>query len=61
MANLWLIIISGSIFNKLDQAIGDPGSIVDLLGQSVPNKAQVKMVEVAYVCVAPIGLRQSER
>lgn len=43
VANLWLIIIGGSIINKLDPFIDDPGSIVDLLGVSVPGKSQVWM------------------
>lgn len=41
VANLWLIIIGGSIFNQLDPFIDRPASIVDLLGASVPGKAQV--------------------
>ncbi|CAN0254207.1 unnamed protein product, partial [Hapterophycus canaliculatus] len=39
-ANLWLIIIGGSIINQLNPFIDDPGSIVDLLGVSVPGKSQ---------------------
>lgn len=45
VANLWLIIIGGSIINKLDPFINDPGSIVDLLGVSVPDKSQVRWVD----------------
>lgn len=41
VANLWLIIIGGSVFNQLDPFIERPASIVDLLGESVPGKAQV--------------------
>lgn len=41
VANLWLIIIGGSLINKLDPFMKDPSSIVDLLGVSVPGKAQV--------------------
>lgn len=41
VANLWLIIIGGSIINKLDAFASEPSSIVDLLGASVPAKAQV--------------------
>lgn len=42
VANLWLTIIGGSIINQLDPFIEDPSSIVDLLGASVPSKAQVR-------------------
>lgn len=41
VANLWLIIIGGSIINRLDGFVDDPASIVDLLGASVPTKSQV--------------------
>ena len=41
VANLWLIIIGGSIVNKIDDFADDPGSIVDLLGSSIPGKSQV--------------------
>lgn len=44
VANLWLIIIGGSIINKLDAFADKPTSIVDLLGASVPAKAQVKII-----------------
>ncbi|CBJ31516.1 early-response-to-dehydration protein [Ectocarpus siliculosus] len=40
VANLWLLIIGGSIINQLDPFIEDPASIIDLLGVSVPGKAQ---------------------
>ena len=42
VANLWLIIIGGSIINKIDPFIEDPTTIVDLLGVSVPGKSQVR-------------------
>lgn len=41
VANLWLIIIGGSIINKLDPFLEEPESIIDLLGVSVPGKSQV--------------------
>lgn len=41
LANLWLIIIGGSIINKLDEFASKPGNIIDLLGVSVPGKSQV--------------------
>ncbi|CAM9780654.1 unnamed protein product [Ascophyllum nodosum] len=40
VANLWLIIIGGSIINRVDDFIDDPSSIVELLGSSVPTKSQ---------------------
>eukprot|EP00904_Undaria_pinnatifida_P004555 jgi/Undpi1/140/HiC_scaffold_1.g00139.m1 len=43
VANLWLIIIGGSLINKLDAFVNKPSSIVDLLGSSVPAKAQFFM------------------
>lgn len=45
VANLWLIIIGGSMINKLDSFASKPSSIVDLLGASVPAKAQVNTTE----------------
>ena len=44
VANLWLIIIGGSLINKLDAFVNKPSSIVDLLGSSVPAKAQVNAI-----------------
>lgn len=41
VANLWLIIVGGSLINQLDPFINKPSSIVDLLGVSVPGKSQV--------------------
>lgn len=41
VANLWLIIVGGSLINQLDPFIEKPSSIVDLLGSSVPGKSQV--------------------
>ncbi|CAN0322366.1 unnamed protein product [Pylaiella littoralis] len=40
VANLWLIIVGGSLINQLDPFIEEPSSIVDLLGSSVPGKSQ---------------------
>lgn len=41
VANLWLVVIGGSIINKLDGFIEKPGDAVDLLGTSIPGKSQV--------------------
>lgn len=60
MANLWLIIIGGSILNQLDPFVDDPTSIVDLLGESVPAKGEVKLTAVLnYVGVSILLLSKS--
>ena len=62
VANLWLIIIGGSIINKIDPFIEDPGSIVDLLGVSVPGKSQVWIFSYFFVVCSMyirIGRRRS--
>lgn len=41
VANLWLVVIGGSIINKLDGFIDRPEDAVDLLGSSIPGKSQV--------------------
>lgn len=51
VANLWLIIVGGSLINQLDPFIDDPGSIVDLLGVSVPGKSQVCFTNTTYSMV----------
>lgn len=41
VANLWLILIGGSLFDQLDTLIDSPSKIVELLGTSVPAKGEV--------------------
>ncbi|CAM9836918.1 unnamed protein product, partial [Scytosiphon promiscuus] len=56
VANLWLIIIGGSIINKLDPFIEDPGSIVDLLGVSVPGKSQFFLQTLVVSLLAGLAM-----
>lgn len=37
LANVFLVVVSGSIFSSLSKAIKDPTSIVDLLGTALPS------------------------
>jgi hypothetical protein len=36
-ANLWLILIGGSIFNQLDSLIEDQGSVVEIIAKALPG------------------------
>ena len=36
-ANLWLILIGGSLFNQIDAIIENPGSIAELLASAMPG------------------------
>lgn len=56
LANLWLIIIGGSIINKLDGFVDDPGSIVDLLGVSVPGKSQFFLLTLIVSLLAGLAM-----
>jgi len=40
VANLWLIIIGGSLFNQLDQFVNHPGNTIKLIAAAVPGAAQ---------------------
>ncbi|CAM9869924.1 unnamed protein product [Chrysoparadoxa australica] len=40
VANLWLVVIGGSLFNQLDAILDDPTSIIELLARALPEASQ---------------------